>query len=206
MTSKKNDIVWRFKGFEWIFIGVFIIVTIIDISIYYYFISVDSTLDDRIKVLTILAPFTSIAIAAMGIAYQAEMTKRREIQFKIHQQRKEANEEFLIVLEKLMKFTKQNDKDVVGKIEDDYRALRPKLITYASPEVINIFTNIIDPKQQNRDPILTAKKYSELFLRIRSEAGFAGEDVPTRQLVSLILTDIYEPIYNDIFDERGYLK
>jgi hypothetical protein len=134
------------------------------------------------------------------------MTKRREIQFKIHQQRKEANEEFLIVLEKLMKFTKQEDKDVVGKIEDDYRALRPKLITYASPEVISIFTNIIDPKQQNRDPILTAKKYSELFLRIRSEAGFAGEDVPTRQLVSLILTDIYEPIYNDIFDERGYLK
>lgn len=117
----------------------------------------DSTLDDRIKVLTILAPFTSIAIAAMGIAYQAEMTKRREIQFKIHQQRKEANEEFLIVLEKLMKFTKQKDEDVVEKIEDDYRALRPKLITYASPEVISIFTNIIDPKQQNRDPILTAK-------------------------------------------------
>lgn len=182
-------------------------VAIIDISIYYYFVSLESTFDDKIRVLSILAPFTSIAIAAIGISYQVQATKEREIQFKIHQQRKETYEEFLALLEKVMKLTKKGDKEAAIKMEDDYRALRPKLITYASPEVISIYTDIIDPRlQQKRDSILTAREYVELFLQIRSEAGFTGEDLPTRQLVSLILTDINEPIYDNIFDERGYLR
>lgn len=196
----------RFGGFEWIFVAL-IMVAIIDILIYYYFVPIESTFSDKIGILTMLAPFTSIAIAAIGISYQVEATKRREIQFRIHQQRKETYEEFLRVLEKLMKFTKQGEKDAVNKIEDDYRAIRPKLIIYASPEIISIYIDIIDPKKQKeRDPILTVMKYAELYSKIRSEAGFTGEDVPTRRLVSLIITDINDPQYNGLFDERGFLK
>ena len=198
---------WLLGSFKWILVALIIIVAIIDLSIYYYFVSFESTFDGKIRILTILAPFTSVAIAAIGISYQVQSTKEREIQFKIHQQRKETYEEFLALLEKVMKLSKEGDKEVGRKMEDDYRALRPKLITYASPVVISIYTDIIDPRlQQNRDSISTVKKYVELFLQIRSEAGFAGEDLPTRQLVSLILTDINEPIYNNIFDEKGYLK
>lgn len=50
-----------------------------------------------------------------------------------------------------MKLTKAGDKDVAGKMEDDYRALRPKLITYASPDVISIYTDIIDPRLQQKE-------------------------------------------------------
>jgi hypothetical protein len=135
--------------FETILSVLIIAIFIIDILIFNYLVSVESTFEDKIRVLTILAPFTSVFIAAIGISYQVHATKEREIQFKIHQQRKETYEGFLAVLEKLNKLTSKGEKDAIGKIEDDYRAVRPKLITYASPEVIGIYSDFINPVVSN---------------------------------------------------------
>jgi hypothetical protein len=78
-------------------------------------------------------------------------------------------------------------------------------LIYLIPTVSSCTT--INPiLQKNRDPILSVKKIVELYLQIRSESGFTGEDVPTRQLVSLFITDINDPNYDAIFDKRGYLK
>ena len=153
-TMNSSEIYMIFMGLFWRFetiLGASIAgILIIDILIFRYLLSVESTFDDKIRVLTMLATFTSVAIAAIGISYQVQATKEREIQFRIHQQRKETYEVFLAVLEKLMKLNKQGDKDAVEKIEDDYRALRPKLITYASPEVIGIYIDIIDPQSPTK--------------------------------------------------------
>lgn len=58
---KFRSLIWRFKT---ILSALIIGTLIIDILIFRYLISAEFTLDDKISVLSVLAPFTSIAIAA----------------------------------------------------------------------------------------------------------------------------------------------
>jgi hypothetical protein len=198
---------WLFWSWNVLLVILILVVIIIDLTVYNHFISPQSIFEDKLKVLTALGQFTSIAIAAIAISYQVQATKEREIQFRIHQQRKETYEEFLKMMENISKMTKEKDPDISGKIETDLRKLRPKLIVYASPKVIDIYTLIIKAGLEKKgDNITTAKRMAELYRHIRSEVGFSEEDVPTRQLLSLFITDIYESQYNVIFDKDGYLK
>lgn len=136
--------------------------------------------------------------------YQVQATNERETQFKIHQQRSKTYEELTILLEKVAKITKNNGN--VSEIEDEYRKLRSKMMIYASPSVVMAYRAFERAgPESKRDPLLPARKVVELYQLIRSELGFGGEDVPTRQMVGLLLTDIDEPKYNDIFDKNGYL-
>ncbi|MDD2754394.1 MAG: hypothetical protein PHS80_02585 [Methanothrix sp.] len=195
---------WRF---EWIILILILIILFMDFTLYNYFISPDSIFDDKLKVVTTLGQITSIFIAAIAISYQVQATKEREIQFKVHQQRKETYEGLLKVMEKIAKLNKEKDTDLVGKMEADWRELRPKLIVYASPKVISAYKAIERAGIESKgDSNAAVKRIAELYLQMRSEVGFAAEDVPTRQLLSFFITDINEPQYNGLFDMDGYLK
>jgi len=184
-----------------------LIILFIDFILYNYFISPDSIFDDKLKVVTTLGQITSIFIAAIAISYQVQATKEREIQFKVHQQRKETYEGLLKVMEKIAKLQKEKDPNLVGNMENDWRELRPKLIVYASPKVISAYKAIERAGIESKgDSNAAVKRIAELYLQMRSEVGFAAEDVPTRQLLSFFITDINEPQYNDLFDKDGYLK
>ena len=197
----------RFSGFNWKIMALILAIIFIDIFIYKMFITDQSAFDDRLKIITALAQITSIAIAALAISYQVQSTKEREIQFKIHQQRKETYEDLLKVLEKIIKLSKEKDPELISKMEPDWRELRPKLIIYASPEVIAAYKAIEHAGLETRsDAYAPVRRIAELYLQMRSEVGFAAEDVPTRQLLSFIITDINESQYNILFDNDGYLK
>jgi hypothetical protein len=81
------------------------------------------------------------------------------------------------------------------------------MIIYASPQVVAAYTAIqnADPQDQKKDSMLAVRRLVNLYSLIRSEVGFMDKDVPTRQLLSLILTDINDPKYDVIFDRNGYL-
>jgi hypothetical protein len=184
-----------------------LIILFIDFTLYNYFISPESIFDDKLKVVTTLGQITSIFIAAIAISYQVQATKEREIQFKVHQQRKETYEGLLKVMEKIAKLQKEKDPNLVGNMENDWRELRPKLIVYASPKVISAYKAIERTGIESKgDSNAAVKRIAELYLQMRSEVGFAAEDVPTRQLLSFFITDINEPQYNGLFDKDGYLK
>jgi len=198
---------WLFWRFEWMVLVLILIILFIDFILYNYFISPDSIFDDKLKVVTTLGQITSIFIAAIAISYQVQATKEREIQFKVHQQRKETYEGLLKVMEKIAKLQKEKDPNLVGNMENDWRELRPKLIVYASPKVISAYKAIERAGIESKgDSNAAVKRIAELYLQMRSEVGFAAEDVPTRQLLSFFITDINEPQYNDLFDKDGYLK
>ena len=173
-----------------------------------------------------LVTVNSILLAAAGIMYQVQATNEREIQFKVHQQRKETYDELLVVVEGLLK--RQNDIYVddkgrkvdnwykiserlepepnIREMEDDYRRLRPKLMIYASPQVIDFYTEIQRTGLQQSDLGIIIRKWGRLYQQIRSEVVFADRDVPTRKLLSLTFNFIYEPSYDGLFDKDGYLK
>lgn len=168
-----------------------------------YLFQLTST-EDRAKLITPLVTFNSVLLASAGIMYQVQATNERETQFKIHQQRSKTYEDLTILLEKVAKITKNNGN--VSEIEDEYRKLRSKMMIYASPSVVMAYRAFERAGlESKRDPLLPARKVVELYQLIRSELGFGGEDVPTRQMVGLLLTDIDEPKYNEIFDKNGYL-
>jgi hypothetical protein len=197
----------RFSGFNWKIMVLILAIIFFDVFIYKMFITDRSAFDDRLKIIAALAQITSITIAALAISYQVQSTKEREIQFKIHQQRKETYEGLLKVLEKIIKLSKEKDSELISKMEPDWRELRPKLIIYASPEVIAAYKAIEHAGLETRsDAYAPVRRIAELYLQMRSEVGFAAKDVPTRQLLSFIITDINESQYDILFDNDGYLK
>ena len=125
---------WLFWSLNLLLVILILVIIIIDLTVYNHFISQQSNFDDKLKVLTALGQFTSIAIAAIAISYQVQATKEREIQFRIHQQRKETYEEFLKMMENISKMTKEKDPDSSGKIETDLRKLRPKIDCLCFPQ------------------------------------------------------------------------
>jgi hypothetical protein len=147
-----------------------------------------------------------VKATAVGIMYQVKATNEREMQFKVHQQRKETYEELIGLMEKMFKLIKANSNDF-SSLEDDYRRFRPKMIIYASPQVVAAYTAIQNAgsHDQKKDSMLAVRRLVNLYSLIRSEVGFMDKDVPTRQLLSLILTDINDPKYDVIFDKNGYL-
>ena len=158
--------------------------------------------------------------------YQVQATNERETQFKVHQQRKETYEELLKVVEGLLKLQKDDYVDDKGRkvdnwykiwerlepklnireMEDDYRRLRPKLMIYASPQVIDTYTEIQRSGLQQSDLVIIVRRWAKLYQQIRAEVGFVGEDVPTRKLLSLYFTFINEPKCDALFDKDGFLK
>jgi hypothetical protein len=168
-----------------------------------YLLPLTST-EDRIKLITPLLTFNSVLLAGAGIMYQVQATNEREIQFKIHQQRSRTYDGLLRLIEKIAKITKNNGN--VSEIEDEYRKLRPKMMVYASPRVLKAYIEFQSGgTDSKRDPILYVKIIAELYQLVRYELGFEGEDVPTRQMVGLLFTDIDEPKFNVMFDKNGYL-
>lgn len=209
MISKRHlmKLRWLFWRFEWVIVILILVILSMDFILYNYFISITSVFDDKLRVVTALGQITSIFIAAIAISYQVQATKEREIQFKVHQQRKETYEGLLKVMEKIAKLQKEKDPNLVGNMENDWRELRPKLIVYASPKVISAYKAIERAGIESKgDSNAAVKRIAELYLQMRSEVGFAAEDVPTRQLLSFFITDINEPQYNGLFDKDGYLK
>ncbi len=57
-----------------------------------------------------LVTLNSVLIAAAGIMYQVKATNEREMQFKVHQQRKETYEELIGLMENMFKLVKANSK------------------------------------------------------------------------------------------------
>jgi hypothetical protein len=111
------------------------IVAIIDLYVIIKYFFVLKSIDDQIKLIAQLVTFNSILIAAAGIMYQVMATNEREMQFRVHQQRKETYEELIGLMEKMFKLTKANQDDF-SELEDDYRSVRPKMIIFASPQVV----------------------------------------------------------------------
>lgn len=201
-----NRLLGKVRMYKWPIILIFIVVSIDFYVITKYFFMLNSV-DDQMKLISPLVTFNSILIAAAGIMYQVKATNEREIQFRVHQQRKDTYEELIKLMEKMFKLTKAGSTDF-SSIEDDYRSVRPKMIIYASPQVVAAYTAIQTASShsgQKNDSMLAVKRMIQLYSQIRSEVGFTDKDVPTRRVLSLILTDIDDPKYDSIFDKNGYL-
>jgi len=200
---------WLFWRFEWLLVISLSGVIVIDRWIYYNFITIGATFGEKIQVFTIIASLTSIVVAAVTISYQVDATKRKEIQFKLHDQHKGTNEELLKFIEEIFKNTKEKDKEksaaIMEEIGKKWMNTHFHIMVYSSPQIINTYKAIRDAGIDKRDTEYITAKLAELFIQMRKEAGFAEEDVPSRKLLSLFINDIYKKDYDKLFDKQGYI-
>jgi hypothetical protein len=74
------------------------------------------------------------------------------------------------------------------------------MAVYASPNVINAYSEIMrEGKDHTDDPMWAISKLAYIFVNIRKEVGFTEGDVAVRKILSLWMTDINDPKYDELF-------
>ena len=166
-----------FLRFHWLLIILLLVVFIVDYILYNYLISVG---EKKIDIFGVLVPVTSIAIASIGISYQVNAAKNREILFKVHQQRKDTYECVLKMLDEISKIANKEKEDYSSEgLENAYREARPKMIMYASPEVINVYKAIENTGRPKGNRLYRVKtNIINLLIKIRTKLNFIKVYVP----------------------------
>ncbi len=192
---------WRYK---WPL--AFLILTVgVDYYFIVVFLSSIPSIEEQTKLITPLATFNSILLAGAGIMYQVQATKEREMEFKIHQQRREIYLQLLDFIAKLFGAIKSQGSTVDATTiinHKEFLDLHFKMIPFASKEVIEIYSKIKNPDTEalNKDPGAWAiLNLGRLFKQMRKEIGFQEGYIPVRQLLSLWMTDVYDKKYDVLF-------
>lgn len=140
----------------------------------------------------------SIVSGFVIVAWQMKSAKDREIDFKIHQQRKEQYMKLLEIIKDIFVASKTSDPKK-GFNFDQNRWLEVQFgqSLYASQDVLRAYWDLIEASK--RDPLMSIKKLGDLILIMRKEVGFDDSDLPARQLLSSFINDINEEKYDYIF-------
>lgn len=176
-----------------------LLLAIIDISILTK--SFVQLTDDQIKLITPLVTFNSILLATAGIMYQVQATNEREMESKIHQQKRET---YVQLLDLIAKFFENYQAKKGSAIDPatlisrrEYMNLYFKLAAFGSEEVIRTFYKIQHPESTNPEWVVI--QLGSLFRQMRKEVIFKDGDVTERELLSLWMTDVYDSRYDGLF-------
>ena len=191
----------RLANHKWLALLAFLI--IVDLYFTMQYIIPLSSGDEKLRAISTLFTFNSVILAGMGIMYQVQSTQERERTFRVHEQRREFYNQFLEYLANFFAAIKEkgdNLKPTDITTNKDYFNLHYKMAVYASPNVINAYSEIIrEGKYHSKDPMWAMSKLAYIFANIRKEVGFTEGDVAVRKILSLWITDITDPKYDELF-------
>jgi hypothetical protein len=187
----------------------------LDIFIISNYILTFTSNEDKINAVTSLATSNSILIAAIGIMYQVNAAKeqidaarKKDIEFRIQEQRRDYYIEFLSFLAKFLAAINDKGSNVnamdISSVEG-WNNIHYNMMVYASPEVINLYGKIRDAgtNPSSQKPFESLAILALLFRQIRQEVGFEAidADVSLRRLMSLIMNDVYNEKYDTFFQQ-----
>ncbi len=162
--------------------------------------------DDQLRIVTPLITFNSVLLAAAGIMYQVQAANEREIESKIHQQKRETYVQLLDFMAKFFENMRKQGVTVNPLIivsQKEWLDLNFKLSVFASKDVIKTFYSFQhpDPNFYQQNPGEWAIiQFGRLFKQMRKEVSFREGDVSVRDLLSLWMTDAHEPKYDNLFN------
>lgn len=145
-----------------------------------------------------------ISILASGafIGWQIRSAKKREIEFKIHQQRKEQYSKLLNLLKNIFTASKNSKGDpdqITLNLDQDYWFdVQLGMSMYASEDVLKAYIHLTKTAKEN--PIMSVKELGDILLRMRKEVGFKDSNLSSRQVLSTFINDIYLPQYDKYFE------
>lgn len=151
------------------------------------------TLDQKLDLLKQVIPVISIVAGATISIFSFTLTKRKEINFKIHEQRKKKYEECLNFYQKIFS---NNSFDI-----EEFIRLQQELYLYGSNKVllkIIEMNEIGRGNQIDRNDILLVL-FGQLLQLMREEIGLTNKQISIRDSLSLFVTDVYDEKYDFLF-------
>jgi hypothetical protein len=176
-----------------------------------------STLSIDNKIEIVKGSLSGLYIAIGGIisllVYRG--TKKKEISFKLHEEKRSLYNEFSGMFFEMMdsyKIAKKNPKLMDKKMEEldeKQRKILRKMVCFSSTELLKksidyyrIARNMT--KERNFDLIVIL---GDILFIIRKELNFGKDEGMTkRDILSLFINDIYDSKYDDDFREKKLLK
>jgi len=144
----------------------------------------------------------SILISGLFVGWQIRSAKKREIEFKIHQQRKEIYSKLVRIFIQILVASRNSDNnfDPTSDLpfgQEEWLDAQLGLSMYASRDVLNAYNEFIKTTQV--DKIAGLRKFGELILKMRAEVGLDDSNISSRQILSNFITDINDSSYDKYF-------
>jgi len=150
--------------------------------------------DQTIQIISILA-------SGLFIGWQIRSAKKREIEFKIHQQRKEQYAKLLNLLKNIFTASKNsqgNPDQMTFNFDQDYWFdVQLGMSMYVSEDVLKAYIHLTKTAKEN--PIMSVRELGDILLIMRKKVGFKDSNLSSRQVLSTFINDIYLPQYDEYF-------
>ncbi|MDP8267522.1 MAG: hypothetical protein P9L97_02220 [Candidatus Tenebribacter davisii] len=156
--------------------------------------------NQQISLLQQIVLTLSIIIGAVVSITIFSMTKRKEIKFKVHEQRKDRYKAYLTIYVKALSNPEATIKGTLPMPKEEWAQIQMDLILYGSAKVLY---KIIEMNKMGRVCDTTDKniiiKLGELIHVMRKEVGLTNKKLSIRESLSLFITDIFESKYDYLF-------
>ena len=129
--------------------------------------------------------------------------KKKEINFKIHEQRKDKYEEYLELIKKMFSGIKEVKKGELPFKKDEWLDAQFGLLLYASDKVIDK-ANAIRNVNSNDDKYTVLFELGSMILLMRKEIGLDNKDLTIRECLSTFINDINDEKYDESYN--SYIK
>lgn len=157
----------------------------------------------KTDILKVLIPTVGIAISTLGSVLIFNKNKKKEINFKIHEQRKNKYEEYLKLIKKMFASARGNEKGKLPFKEEEWLDAQFGLLLYASDKVVDK-ANAIRNVDPNDDKYAVLFELGGMILLMRKEIGLDNKDLTIRECLSAFINDINDPKYDKYYN--NYLR
>ena len=161
------------------------------------------TTDQKTDIIKVLIPAISVLLGAMISLYTFSRTKKKEINFKIHEQRKIKYEQYLILIKKVFTKVDEINKGEMPIDKEEWYDIQLGIALYGSNIVFKKLNELTNPEQDS-NPIDLVFKLGDLIKVMRKEVGLNNRNLSIRECLSSIVTDIHDPKYDKEY--KRYLK
>lgn len=131
-------------------------------------------------ILKVLIPTVGVVISTIGSVLIFNKNKKKEINFKIHEQRKDKYEEYLELIKKMFSGIKEVKKGELPFKKDEWLDAQFGLLLYASDKVIDK-ANAIRNVNSNDDKYTVLFELGSMILLMRKEIGLDNKDLTIRE-------------------------
>ncbi|MTI67507.1 MAG: hypothetical protein FH753_13055 [Firmicutes bacterium] len=162
------------------------------------------TIEQKLDLLKQIVPTVSIVIGAMVSLFVFSKTKEKEIEFKVHAQRKEKYEKYLAFYQKTLANVDKIKQGELPISREEWIDIQLGLIVYGSEEVIHktVELNKIGRSKEYSNNQMILVKMGELMHIMREEVGLSNKNLSIRDSLSLLITDIFDSKYDDLFSKK----
>lgn len=157
----------------------------------------------KADILKVLIPTVGIAISTLGTVLIFNKNRKKEINFKIHEQRKDKYEEYLKLIKKVFANAKGIGKNKLPFKEEEWLNAQFGLLLYASDKVIDK-ANAIRNVNQNDNTYTVLFELGSMILLMRKEIGLENKDLTIRECLSAFINDINDKKYDEFYN--NYIK